>query len=179
MKTVTTCTTMMMLCATLAAAQTPAAPPAGYTGTLRNSWNNVKRYVAASAERMPDANSGFKPTPEVRSFGELIGHLANEHYLLCSPLKGEKNPKGDVDFEKKTTKAELVQAINESIAYCDAAYAAAKDEPRTVMPFSETQKDTPFRVMLLNVTHDNEHYGNMITYLRIKGIVPPSSQPTR
>ena len=172
-------TTMMMLCATLASAQTPAAPTPGYTTILRNSWNSVKRYVASSAEKMPDESYGFKPTPEVRSFGELLGHLANEHYLLCSPLKSEKNPMAEVDFEKKTAKADLVKAINDSIAYCDAAYVALKDEPKMVMPFSETQKDTPFRVMLLNVTHDNEHYGNMITYLRMKGIVPPSSTPTR
>jgi uncharacterized damage-inducible protein DinB len=72
-----------------------------------------------------------------------------------------------------------VKAINDSNAYCDAAYAAAKDEPKTVTAFSETRRDTPFRVMLLNVTHDNEHYGNIITYLRMKGIVPPSSTPTR
>jgi len=72
-----------------------------------------------------------------------------------------------------------VKAISESIAYCDSAYAAMKDDPRMVAAFSETRKDTPFRVMLLNVTHDNEHYGNMVTYLRIKGIVPPSSAPTR
>ena len=175
MKNVSVWTTMMMLSATLASAQAPA----GYTGTLLNSWNSVKRYVVSSAEKMPDANFGFKPTPEVRSFGELIGHLANEHYLLCSPLKGEKNPMADVDFEKKTAKADLVKAINDSIAYCDAAYATVKDEAKTVTPFSETRKDTPFRVMLLNVTHDNEHYGNMITYLRMKGIVPPSSTPTR
>ena len=179
MKTLMTWMTMMMLGATLATAQAPAAPETGYTATLRNSWNSVKRYVASSAEKMPEASYGFKPTPEVRSFGELIGHLANEHYLLCSPLKGEKNPMADVDFEKKTTKAELVKAIGDSNAYCDAAYAAAKDEPKTIAPFSETRKDTPFRVMLLNVTHDNEHYGNMITYLRMKGIIPPSSTPTR
>jgi uncharacterized damage-inducible protein DinB len=170
---------MMMLCATFASAQPPATSTAGYTATLRNSWNSVKRYVASSAEKMPEANFGFKPTPEVRSFGELIGHLANEHYLLCSPLKGEKNPMADVDFEKKTAKADLVKAINDSNAYCDAAYATVKDEAKTLEPFSETRKDTPFRVMLLNVTHDNEHYGNMITYLRMKGIVPPSSTPTR
>jgi uncharacterized damage-inducible protein DinB len=178
MKTVMTCTTLMILGATLASAQTPA-PDSGYTATVRNSWNTVKRFVVASAEKMPDASYGFKPTPEVRSFGELIGHLANEHYLLCSPLKGEKNPKADVDFEKTTAKADLVKAINESIAYCDAAYAAMKDDPKTVASFSETRRDTPFRVMLLNVTHDNEHYGNIITYLRMKGIVPPSSAPTR
>ena len=179
MKTVMTYTTMMILGATLASAQTPAAPPAGYTATVRNSWNTVKRYVAASADKMPAEQYGFKPTPEVRSFGELIGHLANEHYLLCSPLKGEANPMEKVDFEKMTAKADLVKAINDSNAYCDAAYAAAKDDPKTIASFSETRRDTPFRVMLLNVTHDNEHYGNLITYLRMKGIVPPSSTPTR
>ncbi len=179
MKRVLSCTTMMILSATLAAAQTPTTSDTGYTATLRSSWNSVKRFVVSSAEKMPDANYAFKPTPEVRSFGELIGHLANEHYLLCSPLKGEKNPMADVDFEKKTAKADLVKAITDSIAYCDAAYATMKDEPKTVAAFSETRKDTPFRVMLLNVTHDNEHYGNMITYLRMKGIVPPSSTPTR
>jgi uncharacterized damage-inducible protein DinB len=115
----------------------------------------------------------------VRSFGELIGHLANEHYMLCSPLKGEANPMAKVDFEKTTGKAELVKAINDSNAYCDAAYGSMKDEAKTVTSFSETRRDTPFRVMLLNVTHDNEHYGNIITYLRMKGIVPPSSTPTR
>ena len=179
MKSVTTCTTLMILGATLAAAQTPAPPDAGYTATVRGSWNTVKRYVAASAEKMPAEHYGFKPTPEVRSFGELIGHLANEHYLLCSPLKGEANPMAKVDFEKTTVKAELVNAINDSNAYCDAAYSAVKDEARTITPFSDTRRDTPFRVMLLNVTHDNEHYGNIITYLRMKGLVPPSSQPTR
>jgi uncharacterized damage-inducible protein DinB len=177
MKTLITSTTLMMLGATMLTAQTPA--DTGYTATLRGSWNSVKRYVGASAEKMPEASYGFKPTPEVRSFGELVGHLANEHYLLCSPLKGESNPKEKVDFEKTTAKAELVKAINESIAYCDAAYAAAKDNPRTVAPITEGKGDTPFRLMLLNVTHDNEHYGNMITYLRMKGIVPPSSAPTR
>ena len=88
---------------------------------MRNSWNSVKRFVAASAEKMPAEQYAFKPTPEVRSFGELIGHLANEHYLLCSPLKGEANPMAKVDFEKTTGKAELVKAINDSNAYCDAA----------------------------------------------------------
>jgi uncharacterized damage-inducible protein DinB len=179
MKSVMTYSTMMILCATLAPAQT--APPAdtGYTATVRNSWNSVKRFVAASAEKMPAEQYGFKPTPEVRSFGELVGHLANEHYMLCAPLKGEANPMAKVDFEKTTAKADLVKAINDSNAYCDAAYIAAKDEPKTIALISETRRDTPFRTMLLNVTHDNEHYGNMITYLRMKGIVPPSSTPTR
>jgi uncharacterized damage-inducible protein DinB len=181
MKTAITCTTtmMMILGATMVSAQAPAAPDTGYTTTVRNSWNTVKRYVVGSAEKMPAEHYGFKPTPEVRSFGELIGHLANEHYLLCSPLKGEANPMAKTDFEKTTAKADLVKAINDSNAYCDAAYATMTDEAKTVSSFSPTRRDTPFRVMLLNVTHDNEHYGNIITYLRMKGIVPPSSTPTR
>ena len=140
---------------------------------------SIRRNLAEAAEKMPAESFAFKPTPEVRSFGELIGHLANEHYLLCSPLKGEANPMAKVDFEKTTGKTELVKAINDSNAYCDAAYASMKDEAKTIASFSETRRDTPFRVMLLNVTHDNEHYGNIITYLRMKGIVPPSSTPTR
>ena len=170
--------TLILLSATAATAQTPA-PDTGYTATVRNSWNSVKRYVTASAEKMPAEHYAFRPTPDVRTFGELIGHLANEHYLLCSPLKGEANPMEKVDFEKTTAKADLVKAINDSNAYCDAAYAAARDDPKTITSFSATRRDTPFRVMLLNVTHDNEHYGNIITYLRMKGLVPPSSTPTR
>ena len=98
--------TVIFLSATAAAAQTPA-PDTGYTATVRSSWNSVKRYVAASAEKMPAEHYAFRPTPEVRTFGELIGHLANEHYLLCSPLKGEANPMAKTDFEKLTTKAAL------------------------------------------------------------------------
>jgi uncharacterized damage-inducible protein DinB len=179
MKTLTVCTTLVILTAAGLSAQAPAPADTGFTATLRGSWNSVKRYVVASAEKMPEASYAFKPTPEVRSFGELIGHLANEHYLLCSPVKGEKNPMADVDFEKKKTKAELVKAITESNAYCDAAYAAMKDDAKSVAPISEARRDTPFRSLLLNVTHDNEHYGNIITYLRMKGLVPPSSQPSR
>ena len=167
----------LVLVASIARAQTPSAET--YTGTLTRSWQRVARIVAASAEAMPEAGYSFKPSPDVRTFGELIGHLAEEHYMICAGAKGEKNPKDGVAFEKIAAKPELVKAINDSNAYCDAAYAAAKDEPKTITSFSETRRDTPFRVMLLNVTHDAEHYGNIITYLRMKGLVPPSSTPTR
>jgi len=152
---------------------------AGYTPTVRNSWNRVTRLVAASADAMPEANYSFKPTSDVRTFGELIGHLANEHYMLCAPVKGEKNPQESVDFEKTTAKADLVKALKDSIAYCNTAYSAAKDEPKMTQPVTPNRRDTPFSSMLMNVTHDSEHYGNIITYLRMKGIVPPSSQPSR
>jgi uncharacterized damage-inducible protein DinB len=160
-------------------AQTPAPADTGYTASVRSRWNAIKRNVAASALAMPDAAYAFKPTPDVRTFGELLGHLANEHYIFCSALKGEKNPHETVDFEKQTAKADMVKAINESIAYCDAAYAAVKDDPKTLAPIAPPRRDTPLSLMLLNVTHDSEHYGNIVTYLRLKGIVPPSSAPSR
>jgi uncharacterized damage-inducible protein DinB len=152
---------------------------AGYTGTLSRSWTRVARLVAASADAMPPAGYAFKPTPDVRTFGELIGHLAEEHYMICSGIKGEKNPKEGASFEKLAAKPELIKALNESIAYCNAVYAAARDEANTTQPRSAGRADTPFSSMLLNVTHDSEHYGNIVTYLRMKGIIPPSSQPSR
>jgi|SoiMethySBSTD1v2_1073268.scaffolds.fasta_scaffold1458527_1 uncharacterized damage-inducible protein DinB len=167
----------LVLVASIARAQTPSAET--YTGTLTRSWQRVARIVAASAEAMPEAGYSFKPSPEVRTFGELIGHLAEEHYMICAGAKGEKNPKDGVAFEKIAAKPELVKAINDSIAYCNAVYSATKDEAKTLQPAAPNRRDTSFSSLLLNVTHDSEHYGNLVTYLRMKGIVPPSSQPTR
>src|SRR5215208_8533410 len=178
-KTIVCAFILTTLAAGTASAQTSPPADSGYAATVRSRWNAVKRNVAASAQAMPDAGYSFKPTPEVRSFGELIGHLANEHYIFCSTLKGEKNSHEATDFEKTTAKADLVKAINDSIAYCEAAYAAAKDEPKATAPIAPPRRDTPFSMMLMNVTHDSEHYGNIVTYLRMKGIVPPSSQPAR
>jgi uncharacterized damage-inducible protein DinB len=168
---------ILIACSVTLSAQPPA--DGGYTSALRNSWNRVKRLVAASAESMPESNYAFKPTDDVRTFGQLLGHLANEHYMLCSAVKGEGNPQTAIDFEKKTTKADLVKALQDSNAYCDAVYSGLKDEARLTQPAAPNRRDTPFGTLLMNVTHDSEHYGNIVTYLRMKGIVPPSSQPTR
>jgi uncharacterized damage-inducible protein DinB len=178
-QTISLAMTMTALTAILSAQSPPPAADSGYTATVRGRWNAIKRNIAGSAQAMPEPGFAFQPTPDVRTFGQLLGHLANEHYIFCSQMKGEKNPFEAVDFEKKATKAEFVKDINDSIAYCDAAYAAMKDEPKTVTPFAPNRRDTPFSSMLLNVTHDSEHYGNLVTYLRMKGVVPPSSQPSR
>jgi uncharacterized damage-inducible protein DinB len=172
-----TVTVTLVLVASIAHAQTPSADT--YTGTLTRSWQRIARMVAASADAMPEAGYSFKPSADVRTFGELIGHLAEEHYMICAGAKGEKNPKEGVAFEKIATKAEMVKAINDSITYCNAVFSSTKDEAKTLQPATENRHDTSFSSLLLNVTHDSEHYGNLVTYLRMKGIVPPSSQPTR
>jgi uncharacterized damage-inducible protein DinB len=168
---------LLTLGSTVLPAQTQPAAESGYAASVRTRWNWIKRNIAGSAQAMPEAGFAFKPTPDVRTFGQLLGHLTNEHYIFCSLVKGETNPHASVDFEKKTTKAEVVKDMNDSIAYCDPVYAALKDEAKSIAPVGPNRRETPFSALLLNVTHDSEHYGNLVTYLRMKGIVPPSSQP--
>jgi uncharacterized damage-inducible protein DinB len=158
-------------------AQAPAANP--FTAIVRTSWDGIKKNVAGSAAAMPEADYAFKPVPTVRTFGQILGHLVNEHYLMCSGVKGEKNPHEKTDYEKTASKTELVTALTASIAYCDGVYAAMTDGAAfgTLELFGE--KYSKLGVLQLNATHDSEHYGNLVTYLRLKGIVPPSSAPAK
>jgi uncharacterized damage-inducible protein DinB len=181
-------------------AQAPAAaaqPPVDPVATaLRTGFDGIARNVSESAAKMPEENFAFKPTPEVRSFGEILGHVANSHYSYCSRVKGEKNPSAQ-DLEKVTAKADLVKALNDSIDYCKAVYASMTDvkilqpvppvAPATAPAAQRGQAPAagqapaprpavPFNVLLQNVTHDWEHYGNLVTYLRLKGLVPPSTE---
>jgi uncharacterized damage-inducible protein DinB len=153
-------------------AQTAANP---FTSALKMSYDRIKDYVTKSAEQMSEANYAFKPTPEVRSFGQLIAHVADANFMMCSAVAGEK-PAGESIEKTKTTKADLQKALADSFAYCDKVYAGMTDatEPQTVSFFGSQW--TKFAVLALVNTHDFEHYGNIITYMRLKGMVPPSSQ---
>lgn len=137
--------------------------------------NQIKSLVQRSAEKMPDDQYSFKPTPQVRSFGEILGHIADAQYLFCSAVLGEKNPTPEVE-KNKHTKAELSAALRDAFSYCDKAYNSVteKNAAETVQMFgSERAK---MGVLSFNSTHSYEHYGNLVTYMRIKGIVPPSSE---
>jgi uncharacterized damage-inducible protein DinB len=135
----------------------------------------VKNNIVGSAEKMPEANYSFKPTPEVRSYGQLLGHIADAQYLFCSAVLGKPNPAPGIE-KSKTSKADLLKALNEAFAYCDTAYDSMTDaEAGAVVKFfgAEQAKTT---VLSFNTAHNNEHYGNIVTYLRMKGLVPPSSE---
>ncbi|MBI1874537.1 MAG: DinB family protein [Acidobacteria bacterium] len=170
-----TLTPLLIAFASVATAQTAKPPAVTPLTSLKSSWQNIRDLGIRSAELMPEEHYGFRPVTDVRTFGEIIGHLANEHYLICAPGKGEPNP-NSVDFEKTTKKAELVKALRESAAYCDSLYTMT-EQAANEMPASGGRRSR-FGAALLNVTHDSEHYGNLVTYLRMKGLVPPSSQPT-
>ena len=138
----------------------------------------VKWIIQRSAEKMPDLNFAYKPVPEVRSFAQLLGHVADAQYSFCSAALGEKNPALGIE-KSKSTKEELVKALQEAFAYCDKAYAALTDaNAAELLKFGKGER-ARLNILSFNTAHNFEHYGNMVTYMRMKGIVPPSSEPRK
>lgn len=162
---------------TSAFAQAPAANPVA--AGIRTAWEGSKRNLTRSAEQMPESDYSFRPVETVRTFGQILAHVAGANYVFCSAAKGEKSPHAEAAFEKSaTTRAQIIKALNDSIAYCDAAYAALDDKraAETVeLPFG-MGKGARALPLILNTGHLQEHYGNLVTYFRVKGMVPPSSQ---
>ena len=143
---------------------------------IRQAWNGAKGNLQQSAELMPEPDYGFKPTEAVRSFGQILGHVADSQYMFCSRVLGEKNPALKVE-QTKTSKADLVAALKDAFAYCDKAYDGMTDASATQM-VKIMGCDTPkLGGLNINNLHTIEHYGNLATYLRMKNIVPPSSEP--
>ncbi len=165
----------LSLSSVLAHAQSTSDP---LSGGIKGIYNITKDNVARAAEKMPEENYTFQPTPEVRSFGQIIGHVADAQYLFCSAAIGEKNPAPGIE-KSKTTKADLVKALNDAFAYCDKAYNAMTDAHAadTVKFFGRDQ--AKLTILAFNSAHNMEHYGNLVTYMRIKGLVPPSSEPRK
>jgi uncharacterized damage-inducible protein DinB len=157
-----------------------AAPLSAQTGDaaslapVRGLYETVRGYITAAADQMPEADYGFKPTPEVRSFGQLVGHVANAGYAFCAAAAGSERPSVS-DAEKLATKAEIVAALKASFAYCDRAHQMTPAKSGETVDFFGAQH-TRLSVLAFNMGHNFEHYGNIVTYLRLKGMVPPSSQ---
>lgn len=134
----------------------------------------AKNNIIKSADKMPEADYSFKPAPTVRSFGQLIGHVADSQYEFCGPVKGEEKAS---DVEKTVTgKTELIAALKTAFAYCDAVYNSMTDDHAADKIKFFGRNATKLGTLNFNVAHDNEHYGNIVTYLRMKGLVPPSSE---
>ena len=145
----------------------------GLNADAKTGWNSISNNIVASAEKMPDDSFTFRPAPSVRSFGELIGHVTDANYLFCAALNSNKKSPPDAEHKLKS-KSELVNALKESVAYCNTAFEQVGDPATPVKIFGGERAS--LTVMYMNVAHANEHYGNIVTYLRMKGIVPPSSE---
>jgi uncharacterized damage-inducible protein DinB len=171
-------TTTWFGAAALAAAVLSATPAAAQTApdfSMKGQYEMVKTWVTKSAAMMPDANYGFKPTPDVRSYGQLIGHIANAVGMICSAPAGTKSPLANVDAEKLATKAELTKALADAFAGCDKSWAAMTPAWNTEMVDFFGSPITKTSAITFNTSHTFEHYGNVVTYLRLKGLVPPST----
>jgi hypothetical protein len=159
----------------LAGAQTPAPATADpISRSIRNAWTNAKRNITESADQMAEADYAFKPVDTVRSFGAILAHIAGANYVFCGPAKNDKTAYEEDRFEKTLkTKAEIVKALNESITYCDEAYTSLTDKTAGEMTSNNVARA---QRLINNAGHLQEHYGNLVTYFRIKGMVPPSSK---
>ena len=157
----------------------PAAGANPIAGALKSAWDGAKHNIRASAEQMPEADYGFRPVDSVRTFGQILAHIAGANYIFCSAAKGEPAPHAEDDFEQSaTTKAAIIKALDESLAYCDGAFTGlddAKAAQAIEMPFG-MGRSARASALMGNTGHLNEHYGNLVTYFRIKGMVPPSSR---
>jgi uncharacterized damage-inducible protein DinB len=161
---------------------------AGYADALSPSIANVSKTMHATirrdleeaAEGMPAEEYGFRPAPGARTFGQLVGHVINANLFFCSQAGGEK-VSAVGNYEQVASKSALVKALNDSLELCDSAYDQTTDanfnQPIEIaagvgMGPAKTVRGA---ILMFNVAHNNEHYGNIVVYMRLKGHVPPST----
>jgi uncharacterized damage-inducible protein DinB len=169
-----------MFLASLLLAAAVAAPQAQTDPTIASSkaqLQAVKGYVTKAADQVPEEMYAFKPTADVRSLGQLFGHVADANFMICSAASGKKPDMTGIE-KSKTSKADLKAALDASFAFCEAAFdglttASGAEAVKFFLPGTSTR----LSVLTFNTAHDFEHYGNIVTYMRLKGLVPPSSAP--
>jgi uncharacterized damage-inducible protein DinB len=173
---------MLAVAVSSLSAQAPAQPrpPQTFPAYLQGQYATLKRNITGSVDKMPAEHFAFKPVPEVMSYAEMLTHIVQTQYSYCSTVKGAANPGASLNF-KVTDKVAVGQLVKDSFAYCDDVFAAVTNENALEML---TRGSAPNDRQLARVNqltqlivHGNEHYGNLVTYMRIKGIVPPSSAP--
>ena len=165
----------LVLAQETAPAAAPASPGNALSANNRFLYRMLKAVMLRSAEKMPEESYGFKPTEAVRSFGQIVGDVAESQYLFCSEVLGEKNP---APGEKsKPSKADRIAALKSAFAYCDKAYEGMTDASAPEM-LKHMGLDMPrLGVLTANNLHIVEHYGYIAVYLRMKNIVPPTNEP--
>ena len=139
---------------------------------LKQGYNRIKTNLTKAAEKMPEDMYSFKATPDVRTFGELIAHIATAQSRTCNAVLGEQKAAGGA----KTSKADLVAAIKDSFADCDKAFDSLTDA-NLAQGVKMGQREVSRVAALVGVVvHSNEEYGYLAVYMRLKGVVPPSSE---
>lgn len=154
-----------------------AAQDSPLSTEVKRDYSAVRDYFLRAAEEMPDTLYPFRPTRSVRTFAQQVAHVADDQYNLCAPARGEVRKAAYTAIEDSlSTKAALLPALRDAFSYCDAAYAALTDASGAQMTGGAKGR-TRFGYLNWNMWHTWEHYGNVVVYLRLNGLVPPSSQP--
>jgi uncharacterized damage-inducible protein DinB len=162
----------IVLATSLYASALLAQTPATITAEAKQAYNTVKNNILKSAETMPDDNYAFKPTPDIRSFAEVLGHVVESQMRTCGAIMGGQK---SASMAAKETKTQIMAALNEAFAECDKAYESLTDANASEVIKTPRGQRTRLGALIGNVMHDNEQYGIMSVYMRLKGIVPPSS----
>jgi len=172
------CPVLLIVVASIGPLQAQSADP--LSAAAKHTYDIVTGYIAKAAAQVPEELYAFQPTPDIRTLGQLFAHVADANFALCSVVAQEKPPAGGIE-KSKTSKADLAKALAESFAYCGAVHGKMTDSTGSAivkfMAAGRRLEVMPkLSVLEYNTHHTFEHYGNIVTYMRLKGLVPPSSQ---
>src|SRR5215211_9130300 len=157
-------------------ASTAGAQTASPAADARALWKSITVNLNRAADELPESMYAYRPTPDVRSAGELFAHVAGSQKMFCAMALGDKVP-GEADVEKTAkTKAAIVAALKESNTYCERAYSLEDSKLTPTIDIFGEQR-SKFYALIMNASHNGEHYGNIVTYMRMNKLVPPSSRP--
>ena len=171
---------LAVLCLLAAGASPLRAQANPFSTDVRRDYQSIRDNFIRAAERMPEENYPFKPSLDVRSFGQQVAHVADDQYNLCAPAKGETRKEAYRHIETTLSKkADLVAALKQAFAYCDGAYDSLTDASGPEMVKFGNAERSRFEMLNWNLWHTWEHYGNVVVYLRMKGLVPPTSDRTQ
>ena len=173
-----------VMMASSAWAQAPAAPaPAAggqkiplYEG-LRRSYNALKMNLTETAQKLPEADYNYRPSPDIRVFGQQLTHVANSQFNACAAARGEANPNQGANLEQtKTTRDDIIRALADSFAFCDPAFASLTDQSALELVKQGANEASRGGVLANMIVHGTLEYGALTVYLRTKGMVPPSTE---
>ncbi len=145
------------------------------TTSLKALHDITKQSVMATAEMVSEDLYGFQPTEDVRTLGGILAHIANAQFMFCAAAGGVDSPNSQNYEETATTKAQVIEALQAGFAFCDEVYETMTDEKGAGVVQFFGQEMAASGVLAFNAAHNYEHYGNLVTYMRINGITPPSS----
>jgi uncharacterized damage-inducible protein DinB len=166
-------------CAPASPPEPDAAPAAGSRAvidSIQTTYGIVKGHLTRAAEQVPEDLYAYQPTPEVRTLGQLLAHVADSSYAVCAAAGSEAAPGGSIE-QTRTSKADLQQALADAFAYCDRAFAEIDDTTGAESVSLFGMELTKLGALSFATSHQFEHYGNIVTYMRMNDLVPPSSQP--